>query len=124
MLCFKICVCGVDLKIMVLFFLCFSKIALFGISLRIYFIGVGLFNHFSRTLILRYKILSSKRSLRSLKIYKKHQNHTFTNLGVIWKILKFTKIRGQSMGNWFLVVCFRICVLGVCFKMRTTFLGF
>ena len=55
----------------------------------------------------------SKRFLKSLKKLQKHQNHTFTNHGVIWAILKLIKIHDQGMENDFFMLRFKICRSGV-----------
>ena len=58
------------------------------------------------------------------KINKKHQNHTFTNHGVIWKILKLIKIRDLGMEFDIFVLRFKICTYGAGFNFRVSFLCF
>ena len=80
------------------------KINFFVKSLYIYFSKDQLFTQFLRILILRSNVLMSEWSLKS---YKKRQNNVPTKDGVIWNILKVTKIRDQGMDLRFLCYVFK-----------------
>ena len=113
---FKLCTRGVEVKIRTTF-CCFSKLTLFVRTLWDPLFEIRFLIYFWN-FILRLKILSSKWSLKSPKSCKKCQNYLLTNHEVIWKISKLTKKRDQGMENQFFVVCFKICICGVGFKLR------